>query len=139
MSFRVTCWLCITPTHLLSLVYYSFSALHQLEQLSHLQHNPVPLQFPLPNMFIATDATPTHWAFYFGGSGLPLSFSGSWSASMCRLHISLWELQAVVMMLHIMALHLSGKVVYLHLNNSAAKAYLCNQGGTVSPFLSRLA
>ena len=43
------------------------------------------------------------------------------------------------MMLHRMAFHLSGKVVALHLGNNTAKAYLCNQGGTVSPFLSRLA
>ena len=42
-------------------------------------------------------------------------------------------------MLHRMAFCLSGKVVALHLDNSTAKAYLCNQGGTVSPFLSRLA
>ena len=35
--------------------------------------------------------------------------------------------------------HLSGKVVALHLDNSTAKAYLCNDGGMVSPFLSRLA
>ena len=42
-------------------------------------------------------------------------------------------------MLHRMAFHLSGKVVALHLDNITAKAYLCNQGGTVSPFLSRLA
>ena len=27
----------------------------------------------------------------------------------------------------------------MHLDNITAKAYLCNQGGTVSPFLSRLA
>ena len=38
-----------------------------------------------------------------------------------------------------MAFHLSGKVVALHLDNSNTKVYLCNQGGTVSPFLSRLA
>ena len=38
-----------------------------------------------------------------------------------------------------MAFHISGKVVALHLDNSTAKAYLCNQGGIVSPFLSRLA
>ena len=38
-----------------------------------------------------------------------------------------------------MAFCLSGKVVALHLDNSTAKAYLCNQGGTVSPFLSRQA
>ena len=49
------------------------------------------------------------------------------------------ELQAVAMMLCRMAFHLSGKVVAFHLDNSMAKDYLCNQGGTVSPFLSRLA
>ena len=43
------------------------------------------------------------------------------------------------MMLCRLAFCLSGKVVALHLDNSTAKAYLCNQGGTVSPFLSRLA
>ena len=43
------------------------------------------------------------------------------------------------MMLHRMAFCLSGKVVALHLDNSTAKAYLCNQGGTVYPYLSRLA
>ena len=42
-------------------------------------------------------------------------------------------------MLHRMAFHLSGKVVALHLDNSTTKAYLCNQGGIVSHFLSRLA
>ena len=43
------------------------------------------------------------------------------------------------MMLHRMAIHLSDKVVAFHLDNSTDKAYLCNQGSTVSPFLSRLA
>ena len=43
------------------------------------------------------------------------------------------------MMLCRMAFHLSGKVFALHLDNSTAKAYLCIQGGTVSPSLSRLA
>ena len=43
------------------------------------------------------------------------------------------------MMLHRMAFYLSDKVVALHFDNSTAKAYLCNQGGTVSPFLSRVA
>ena len=43
------------------------------------------------------------------------------------------------MKLHRMAFHLSGKVVALHLDNSTANAYRYNQGGTVSPFLSRLA
>ena len=119
--------------------YFSLSSLHQLEQLAHLQQSTVPLQFSLPDVVIATDAMPIHWAFYFQGSGLPLSVSGSWSGSLCRDHIALQELQAIVMMLCRMAFHLSGKVVALHLDNSTAKAYLCNQGGTVSPFLSRLA
>ena len=90
-------------------------------------------------MVIATDATPTHWAFYFQGSGLPLSISGTWSGSLSRAHIALQELQAVAVMLRRMAFCLSGKVVALHLDNSTAKVYLCNQGGIVSPFLSRLA
>ena len=77
--------------------------------------------------------------FYFQGFGLPLLVRGSWSGSLCRVPIALWELLASGMMLCRMAFHLSSKVVALHLDNSTAKAYLCNQGGTVSPFLSRLA
>ena len=59
-----------SPTQLLSCVHFSLSSLHQLEQLAKLQQSPVPLQFPLPDVVIATDATSTHWAFYFQGSGL---------------------------------------------------------------------
>ena len=47
-----------SPTHLFSPVHFSFSVLCQLEQLSHLQQSPVLLQFPLPDVVIATDATP---------------------------------------------------------------------------------
>ena len=97
------------------------------------------MKFPLPDVVIATDAMPTHWVFYFQGSGLPLSVSGSWSSAMCTAHIALQELQVIAMMLCRMTFCLSGKVVALHLDNSTVKAYLCNQGGTVSPFLSRLA
>ena len=128
-----------SPTQLFSCVHFSLSSLCQLEWLAHLQQSPVPLQFPLPDVVIATDATPTHWAFYFQGSELPISVSGSWLGSLCGAHIALQELQAVAMILHRMVFHLSGKVVALHLDNSTAKAYLCNQGSTMSPFLSRLA
>ena len=58
---------------------------------------------------------------------------------MWRAHIVLQDLQAVAMMLHRMAFHLSLKVVALHLDNSMAKAYLCKEGCTVSPFLFRVA
>ena len=106
-----------SPTHLFSPVHISFSALHQLEWLSHLQQSPVPLQFPLPDVVITTDAMPIHWAFYFQGSGLPLSVRESRSGSMCRAHIALKELQAIAMILYRMTFHLSGKVVALHLDN----------------------
>ena len=49
----------------------------QLGQLSHLQQSLVALQFPLPDVVIATDAMPTHWDFYFQDSDLQLSVSGS--------------------------------------------------------------
>ena len=115
-----------SPTHLFSCVHFSSSSLRQLDRLANLQQSPVPLQFPLPDVVIATDATPTHWAFYFQGSGLPLSVSGTWSGSLSRAHIALQELQAVAVMLRRMAFCLSGRVVALHLDNSTAKAYLCN-------------
>ena len=92
-----------------------------------------------PDGVIATDLMATHWAFYFHGYGLPLSVSGSWSSSMCRAPIVLQELLAVAMILHRRAFYLSGKVGALHLDSSTVKAYLCNQGGVVSPFLSRQA
>ena len=54
-----------SPTQLFSCDHFSLSSLHQLEWLSNLQQSPVPLYFPLPDVVIATDATPTHWAFIF--------------------------------------------------------------------------
>ena len=56
-----------SPTHLFSHVHFSHSSLHQLEQVSHLQLSPVPLQFSIPDVIIATDA------HSFG-----LLFSGIW-------------------------------------------------------------
>ena len=101
-----------SPTQLFLHVHFSLFSLHQW--LAKLQQSPVPLQFPLPDVVIATDATPTHLAFYFQGSGLPLSVSGAWSGSLSRAHIALQELQAGAVMLHRMAFCLSGKVVALH-------------------------
>ena len=74
-----------SPAHLFSPVHFSFSALHQLEWLSHLQQSPVPLQFPLPDVVIAAGTMPTHWAFYFQGLSFPLLVSGSWSGYILRL------------------------------------------------------
>ena len=114
----------LTVSYLFSSVHIFFSALHQLEQLFHLQHSPVSWTFPLHDVVIAKDAMPAHWAYYFQGSGFPLSVSGSWSGYMCRAHITLQKLQAVAMMLCGMVFHLSGRVVALHLDNSTGKVYL---------------
>ena len=48
--------------------------------------------FLLPDIVIITDAAPDHWTFNFQGSGLPISFSGTWSGSMHEDHIALQEL-----------------------------------------------
>ena len=58
---------------------------------------------------------------------------------MCEAFFALQEIQVIAIMMHRIALWFSGKAVALHLNNCNAKAYLCNQSSTVSPFLSRLA
>ena len=55
---------------------------------------------------------------------------------MHRVHIAP---QAVSLMLHRIGFHLLAKVAALHLDNSIKNAYLCNQGGTISHSLSRLA
>ena len=60
-----------SPAHLFFPVHFPHTSLCQLEWLCHLQQSPVPLQFLLPDVVIGTDVTPTHWAFYFQGSGLP--------------------------------------------------------------------
>ena len=49
-----------SPIHLFSPIYFSFSASCQLEWLSHLQQSPIPLQFLLPDVVIATDSMQTH-------------------------------------------------------------------------------
>ena len=127
------------PAHLFSFLQFLSLAQYQLQRLSQLEQSPVLLQFPLTDAVIAIDATPTYWALYFQSSSLPLSMSGSWSSSICMVHIALQELQAFAVMLCRMAFQLSGKVVALQLDHRTAKAYLCNLSGTVPLFLSRLA
>ena len=75
------------------------------------------MQFPLPDVVIATDTMLTYWAFFFQGSGLPLLFSGCWSGSVYRAYIALQELQVIAMMLCRMVFCLSGKVVALHMDS----------------------
>ena len=65
--------------------------------------------------------------------------NGFWSGSMCRAHIAFQEHQAVALILCIMSFQISDKLVALQFYNRSAKTYLCNQGGTVSHFASKLA
>ena len=53
---------------------------------------------------------------------------------MYNAYIALQEIQPIFLM-HMLAFCLSGKVVGSFLDNSTAKAYLYNLGGTVSLFL----
>ena len=96
------------------------------------------MQYPLPDVVIAIDVTTSQCAFYFQGSGLPLSISDSWSGSMHTFHIALQELQAVVLILHRMAFLLCSKVFALEFDKITAKVYLCSQVGAISLFLLRL-
>ena len=63
-------------------------------------------------MFIPTDDTPNHLAFYFWSYGFPLTCSGTWSGSLCMVHIVLQELKAVALQLHKIAFWFSGKAQY---------------------------
>ena len=60
---------CYNGAHLFSSVQFLVLALHQHEQLCHLQQSPVPLQFPLSYMVIVTDAMPSHLSLYIQGPG----------------------------------------------------------------------
>ena len=110
---------------------------HHLQRLSQLWQFPVPLQFPLPDLVIPTDALPHHWVFYLQGSVVPIYYCCTWSGSMCKVYIALQDIQAVAFKLHEISFQLSSKVVALHLGSSTAKAYSCDQGST-APLLSCL-
>ena len=128
-----------SPTHLFSHVHFSLSSLHQLEQLSHLQQSPVPLQFPLPDVVIATDPHLLIGSFIFRDLVYLYQLVNLGQVPCVGLILPCRSFRPIAMMLHRMAFHLSGKAVALYLDNGTAKAYLCNEGGTVSPFPSRLA
>ena len=128
-----------SPAHLFLSFHFSLPVQCQLLKLSHLQHNPVPLQFPLPDVVIVTGATPHPWTLYFQGCSLPASFCDTTSGSMCKIYIALQELQVITLKLCKMPFRLSSKVVTIYLDSSTAEIYLCYQGSTVSLFLYRLA
>ena len=75
--------------HSLALMFCSFHislpALCQCQRLSQLQQSPVgSLVISSSDLVITKDATTNHWAFYFQGSWLPLSFTETWSDIFAR-------------------------------------------------------
>ena len=89
--FRVVCWMFTILQLIIS--FFSptpFDVVSASETVSVVTEFS-PLWFPLPDVVISTDAIPNHWAFYFQGSGLPLSCSGAQSGSMHRAHTALQE------------------------------------------------
>ena len=57
---------------------------------------------------------------------------------MCSDHIVIKELQGVAIVSHKLAFHLYGKGVAQNLDNSIAKLYVINKGGTESLSLCRM-
>ena len=84
-------------------------------------HLSVLLQF-LPPVVITIDATSVSGPFI---SEFWVTFILHWNlaVSMQKAHIAFQETHTVVQMLHIMAVHFSGKVVPLHLHNTNNKDY----------------
>ena len=118
-----------------STLYYFilFSNYVSTSKLSQLQQCLVPLKFHLPNVIIARDAMFSHLAFH--DSDLPNHSAVPGQVVYVMFmwcHRNSW-------MLCTLAFHLSDKFGAVHLENSTAQAYLCNQDETLSLFLSTLA
>ena len=104
------------------------------------------LDFHIPGISVFPDIPMSHYSFVSAeqksnwislGSGLTLSLYRTLSDSMCNACIALQELQAFALILHRMVFCLSGMFVALHVDNSAAKAYLCMKGIAEFLFCSR--
>ena len=70
MSFRVTCYMFTILPPIYFHMFISHFLLTSTGMVGSFATSPVSLQFPLPDVVIATNDMPTHWAFYFQGSGL---------------------------------------------------------------------
>ena len=71
LSFKVTCYMFTNPPTIYFLIFIFPFPLY-INWNSYLIYNRAQLlcKLPLPDVDIATDTTPTHWAFNFQGSGL---------------------------------------------------------------------
>ena len=69
MSFRVTCYVIIIIHAIIFMCSFFPFLLTSTGKLAHLQQSPVPLQFPLPDVITANDATPLIGPFIFRDLG----------------------------------------------------------------------
>ena len=89
---QVTCRLCYSLLNLFFSFHLSFLSSLSTQKFVSAMTGSNFLAISSIYVVIATDAMPNCWHFYFQGSGLPLSFSGTWSDYMCRVHIALRQL-----------------------------------------------
>ena len=103
------------------------------------ESSPVPLKFPLPYLLITIDVASNIWAFYFKGSGF--LYLLLWHFIWFHVQVAYCIARTAGCSAHAAenAFWLSSKVVTLHMDNSAGKAYLFNQSGTSYLLFFRLA
>ena len=80
---------------ILELIYLLFSLFcfsSASTKKSKLPQSLVTLQFPIPGVAIATETMPNNWDLYFLISGLPVSFSGTWSRSVCKVNTAFYRI-----------------------------------------------
>ena len=95
----------------------------------------VPLQDPLPDVVMFTDASASGWGAHLDRR----QASGLWVPSERLAHINVLELLAVLRGLQSFLSDCVGKTVQVQTDNTTAVAYLRNGGGTRSLVLHRVA
>ena len=95
----------------------------------------VPVQEPLPDAMIFTDASSTGW----GAQCNDLTAAGTWTPDLQDLHINVLELIAVHRAIQAFQEVLRGMTVQIHSDNTTVVAYLMKGGGTHSASLHQVA
>ena len=111
VSFRVTCWTLITlPLIYFFLLFLLCSGLALSFDRVHFSHN-----FLLFIWLLLPVLLPISGPFIFRALRFLSSVFVPGLVVMCKMHIALQEIQAVVLMLHKMAFHLYNKVVAFYI------------------------
>ena len=135
--FRVTHWMFII-VQLICVLHFTFQIQLCMSSVDCLAvAESCSLTVPSSRWSYCHGCHPHSWNLLF--SGFCITFVHEWPLVMLCVQASYCLTGASSLILHRMAFQLPGKVVALQLDNCTAKMYLCNQCGTVSVFLSRLA